>query len=123
MKIFAKLLNFFSDSTNRQRQDKLHHIQGKKNSSTVPKKLSLDKSTCMSETTPGVGNYFRPRNTLLLYKCLAGHISVKKAKPKLKNYPSQAGCGPLAVCCPLLNYTLSTVNSSNNFFPLFVSYK
>jgi len=34
--------------------------------------------------TPGVGNYFRPRATLLLYQCLAGHISVKKAESKLK---------------------------------------
>ncbi len=35
-------------------------------------------------TRSGVGNYFRPRATWLFYQCLAGHISVKKAKSKLK---------------------------------------
>jgi len=32
----------------------------------------------------GVGNYYRPQATLLLYKCLAGHTLVKKALSKLK---------------------------------------
>jgi len=43
-------------------------------------------SKCLVWIRPnaGVGNYFRPRATLLLHYCLAGHISVKKAKSKLK---------------------------------------
>jgi hypothetical protein len=49
------------------------------------------------------GNYFRPRATLRFYLCLTGQISVKKHKLKLKFCPSRAGCGPLAVCCPLLH--------------------
>ncbi len=50
----------------------------------------------------GAGNYFRSRATLRLYLCLAGQISVKKLKSKLKFCPSRAGCGSRAVCCPLL---------------------
>ena len=47
-----------------------------------------------------MGNYFRPRATLCLNLCLAGHIQVKKAKSKLKNLPLRAGYGPRAVCFP-----------------------
>ncbi len=50
----------------------------------------------------GVGNYFRA--TLGLHLRLSGRISVKKANFKLKNGPLRAGCGPQAVCCPLLLY-------------------
>ncbi len=57
-------------------------------------------------STTGVGNYFRPRATLGFYLCLAGQIQVKYAFSKLKMKSSRAGCGPRAVCCPLLIYNL-----------------
>ncbi len=50
----------------------------------------FNKSKFQVDPNSGVGNYFRPRAILLFYKCLAGHISVKKAQSKLKN----SLCGP-----------------------------
>ncbi len=47
----------------------------------------------------GPANYLRPRATLCLNTCLAGQISVKKRKVKLKFCPSRAGCGTRSVCC------------------------
>jgi hypothetical protein len=68
---------------------------------TVVDRCSLFRSTFI----PGTGNYFCPRATLSLFKCLADQIPVKKAIIKLKICSPRARRGPRAVCCQFQSIT------------------
>jgi len=48
--------------------------------------MEFNQNFLFKDLDSGVGNYFRPRATLLLYYCLAGHISVKKANSNFKKF-------------------------------------
>ncbi len=53
---------------------------------------SREKTFCCRAV---MGKYFRSRATLRLYKCLAGHISIKNDNFKFKSCPSRTVCfGP-----------------------------